>query len=86
MCPLRLALKTTIKETKMAQIINLTRQEYNENDLVNVPMSINADNINTIENSNRNGSWEQSIITMDNGQTIDVLETRAVIKSLINNG
>ena len=70
----------------MAQIINLTRQEYNENDLVNVPMSINADNINTIENSNRNGSWEQSIITMDNGQTIDVLETRAVIKSLINNG
>lgn len=68
----------------MAQIINLTCQEYNENDLVNFPLSINADNINTIEDSNRNGSWEQSIITMDSGQTIDVLETRAVIESLIN--
>lgn len=68
----------------MAKIINLTRQEYNENNLINVPLSINSDNINTIEDSNRDGSWEQSIITMNNGQTIDVLETRAVIESLIN--
>jgi hypothetical protein len=68
----------------MAQIINLTRQEYNENNLVDVPLSINADNINTIEDSNRDGSWEHSIITMDNGQTIDVLETRAVIERIIN--
>ncbi|RUM91967.1 MAG: hypothetical protein DSZ27_04820 [Thiomicrospira sp.] len=68
----------------MAQIINLTRKEYNESDLVNVPFSINAENINTIDDANPEGSWEQSIITMDNGQTIYALETRASIESLIN--
>ena len=68
----------------MAKIINLTRKEYDQDNLVSVCFSINADNINTIETSGRTESWEHSIITMNNGVTIDAAETKEEIAALIN--
>ena len=69
----------------MAQMINLTCKKHDEQgNLFSVDFLINADNINIIELSERIGSWEQSIIKMDNGDCIDAIETKEEIQKLIN--
>ena len=69
----------------MAQMISLTRKCYDEQgSLVDVSVLINADNINTIEDAKFFESWERSIITMENGDHIQVAEVKDIVENLIN--
>ena len=69
----------------MAQMISLTRKCYDEQgSLVDVSVLINADNINTIEDAKFFESSERSIITMENGDHIQVAEVKDIVENLIN--
>lgn len=67
----------------MAQMIKVTKKIYNDDNLVDKYFIINVDNINFIEDSDRD-SWEESIILMCNGDNIDTLETKEELFKLIN--
>jgi len=69
----------------MAHMIEVTKKVYGDNDLlVDEKFVVNADNINKVENSDRIQDWAKSIIYMNDGTTIDTVESKEEISRIIN--
>lgn len=69
----------------MAYMITVTRNRYNDDGTkqIDEPISINADNINIVEDS-RLDSREKSRIIFNNGSEICVVETKEEIERIVN--
>ena len=69
----------------MVHMITVTRNRYNDEGTrqIDEPISINADNINIVEDSRLN-SREKSRIIFNNGSEICVVETKEEIERIIN--
>lgn len=69
----------------MAHIITVTRNKYNDEGTIEIdePISINADNINIIEDSKLN-IREKSRIIFNDDSSIYVVETKEYLQNLIN--
>lgn len=69
----------------MAHITTATRNRYNDDGTkqIDEPISINADNINIVEDS-RLYSREKSRIIFNDGSEICVIETKEEIERIVN--
>ncbi len=69
----------------MAHMITVTANKYNDEGIIEIdePISINADNINIIEDSKLN-IREKSRIIFNDDSSIYVVETKEYLQNLIN--